>query len=399
MRGGINIGSIFGIRINLDWSWLFIFLLVTWNLAAGVFPPLHPNWGLGLTWGVAVAASLLFFASVLIHELSHSLVAKATGLPVRNITLFLFGGVSNIEREPTSPRMEFLMAIVGPLASILLGLFFMALGVVRLGGRNALALPPTEIIARLDPLSTLLLWLGPINILVGVFNLIPGFPLDGGRILRSILWAITKNLRKATNWAAGVGQVIAWLFIVGGIAMAFGVRLPIFGTGLIGGLWLAFIGWFLNGSAVASRQQVMIQHLLEDVPVSRLMRFDVLTVPPELPVSSLVYDLLMSSGERSFPVMTDGRLVGMVCLQDVRKFSPKDWDHTAVSEVMTPADQLAVTSPEENAGDALDKLTRRDIRQVPVVQQGKLVGLLRRRDIIRWLQIQSELAASASQPS
>lgn len=393
MRSGFTIGRLFGIQINLDWSWIFIFLLVTWNLAAGVFPAWHPDWSAALAWGLAAAASLLFFVSVLIHELSHSLVAKANGLPVRNITLFLFGGVSNIEREPPSPKIEFLMAIVGPLASLLLGAIFLMLAVMRLGEGSDLILSPMQTMSRMDPLSTLLLWLGPVNIVVGLFNLIPAFPLDGGRVLRSALWAATKSLRQATQWASATGQFIAWLFIVGGIAMAFGVVLPFFGTGLISGLWLAFIGWFLNNAAIVSRRQVVVQDLLEDVPVSRLMRFDVVTVPPELPVSNLVYDVLMNTDERSFPVMSEGRLVGMVCLQDIRKFPPQSWDQITVAQLMTPADQLAVTTPEENAVAALDKLARRDVRQVPVVEEGRLVGLLRRRDILRWLQLQSELAA------
>jgi Zn-dependent protease/CBS domain-containing protein len=392
MRGGFNIGRIFGIRINLDWSWIFIFLLVTVNLAVGVFPAWHPDWGPALAWGVAALASLLFFASVLVHELSHSLVARANGLPVRNITLFLFGGVSNIEREPASPKTEFLMAVVGPIASLLLGAIFLMLGGIRLGGENLVA-SPVRAMARLDPLSTLLLWLGPINLMVGLFNLVPAFPLDGGRILRSILWAATKNLRKATQWASGLGQLIAWLFIIGGVMMAFGVSLPLFGSGLASGLWLAFIGWFLNNAAINSRQRVLLQDLLEDVTVARLMRFDVVSVPPDMPVSSLVYDVMMNTDERSFPVMAEGRLIGMVCLQDIRKFPPAAWDQITVSRVMTPADQLAVTTPEENAGTALDKLTRRDVQQVPVVEEGRLVGLLRRRDILRWLQLQAELAA------
>ncbi len=394
MRSGIRIGRIFGIAIYIDWSWVFIFLLVTWSLAVGVFPRWHPDWGAGLNWGVAAAASLLFFASVLIHELSHSLVAKARGLPVRNITLFLFGGVSNIEREPPSPGTEFLMAVVGPITSVALGVFFTLLGGSIAGvGRDKMA-DPVEALSRLDPLSTLLLWLGPVNVIVGIFNLIPGFPLDGGRILRSILWAATNNLRRATRWAAGVGHLVAWLFIIAGIAMAFGAQVPIFGSGLINGLWLAFIGWFLNSAASASYQQIVIQDLLEDVPVERIMRAQGPTVPPDLPVSELVYNWIMGTDERAFPVMAGDRMVGLVCLEDVRKLPREAWDRTAVGEIMTRFDQLAVVSPQEDASSALDKLERRDVRQIPVVQDGRLVGLLRRRDIVRWLQLQSDFSTS-----
>ena len=291
MRSGIHVGRIYGIDIYVDWSWIFIFLLVMWNLAVGVFPDLHPQWGPALIWGTAFVASLLFFASVLAHELSHSIVAKSQGIPVRNITLFLFGGVSNIEREPPSPAAEFVMAIVGPLTSIVLGVIFLLLSGATAAGLDVITGNPIGALARLDPLSTLLLWLGPINILLGIFNLVPGFPLDGGRVLRSVLWAITNNLRVATRWASWVGQAVAWLFIIAGISMVFGRSVPILGAGLISGLWLAFIGWFLNNAAVQSYQQVVVQDLLEGVPVARLMRANAPTVSPSIPVST--------SGERS----------------------------------------------------------------------------------------------------
>jgi Zn-dependent protease/CBS domain-containing protein len=394
MRSGIHVGRIFGIDIYIDWSWIFIFLLVTWNLAGAVFPSLHPDWSLGLNLAVGVIASILFFVSVLIHELAHSLVAKARGLPVRRITLFIFGGVSNIEREPPSPGTEFLVAIVGPLSSLILGVLFLLLGA---GTANLDGFPltgaPQQLLARLDPLSTLLMWLGPVNLILGIFNLVPGFPLDGGRVLRSILWAITDNLRMATRWASWVGQAIAWLFIVTGIAMAFGVRVPFFGQGFISGLWLAFIGWFLNNAAAQSYQQVLIKDMLEGVPVARLMRSNAPTVTPELRVSQLVDDYIMGTDERAFPVLENERLAGMVCLEDVRKVPRTQWDNTMVREIMTPAEELESVAPREDATEALEKLTRRDVRQVPVVQEGRLVGMLRQRDIMRWLQLNSDMAA------
>jgi Zn-dependent protease/CBS domain-containing protein len=394
MRGGIRVGRIFGIDIHIDWSWVFIFLLVTWNLAAGLFPQWHPDWTPMLSWSVAIAAALLFFASVLLHELAHSVVAKAQGLPVRRITLFLFGGVSNIEREPQSPRIEFLMAVVGPVTSIILGIAFLFLGRMTSAGSAGTVNDPVSFFSRLSPLSTLLLWVGPINIGLGVFNLIPGFPLDGGRILRSALWAMTDDLQKATRWAARVGQLIGWLLIIAGIAMVFGVNVPVFGTGLIGGLWLAFIGWFLSNAAAGSYQQLVIQDLLEDVPVARLMRSNVMAVAPNLPVSSLIYDLVMNIDEHAFAVMEGDRMIGLVCLEDVRKLPREAWERTMVSEIMTPVDRLAIATPEEDASNALSELTNRDVRQLPVLQNGRLVGMLRRRDILRWLQLHSDFAVS-----
>jgi len=388
MRGGLKLFRIFGIEISIDWSWILIFLLVTWNLGAGVFPQLHPDWSPELDWGLGIVAALLFFASVLAHELAHSLVAKSKGLPVKNIVLFLFGGVSNIEREPASPGIEFVMAIVGPLTSIALGVLFVVAGQFQANIFSG----SVDAFKTLGPGSTLLLWLGPINILVGAFNLIPGFPLDGGRVLRSIIWAVNHDLQKATRLASWVGQVIAWLFIVAGISMAFGASVPIFGTGLVGGLWLAFIGWFLNNAAVSSYQQVLLHNVLDGVPVSRLMRRDAPTVPPNESVSDLVHDWLINTDERAFPVVDDGRLVGLICLEDVRRVPKDEWDRTPVRGVMTPRDKLLVVGPDEDAAEAMSKLSTRDVRQIPVVQDDHLVGLLRRRDILRYLQLYSRPA-------
>jgi len=278
-KGGIELGRIFGIRTTIDWSWLLIFFLITWNLASGVFPSIRPDWSPALNWLVSISASLLFFLSVLAHELAHSLVAVAQGLPVRQITLHFFGGVSNIEREPTSPRSEFYISIVGPLTSLVLGVIFFLLGSSGLGRFSLPSQAPGPNLEQLDPISTLLLWLGPINIILAIFNMVPGFPLDGGRVLRSIFWSITNDLRKATRWATWVGQAIAWLFILAGISMVFGARIPFFGTGAFSGLWLIFIGWFLNNAAVQAYQQVVVKDILEGIPVSRLMRPDTPTVP------------------------------------------------------------------------------------------------------------------------
>jgi Zn-dependent protease len=389
MRGGFRIGRIFGINIYVDWSWLIIFLLVTWNLGGLVFPTWQPGWGPALSCTMAVIASLVFFASVLVHELSHSLVAKARGLPVRRITLFLLGGVANIEREPPSPRTEFLMAIVGPISSILLGIIFLALGVAA-AGMPGPAASPGEFFGQLGPLATILFWLGPINILIGVFNMIPGFPLDGGRVLRSILWAIMDDLRRATKYASWAGRGIALLFIFAGIAMAFGVPVPIFGTGLLGGLWLAFIGWFLYNAATQSYQQVVIRDMLEGIPVSRLMRPDPRTVPVDISVGSLVYDHIMAGDERTFIVMDNGRVAGLVALEDARQVPRDEWDTRTVADVMTPAERLATVSPREDASDALQKFMVREVRQMPVMENNNLVGVLRMRDLMRWLQMHSE---------
>jgi Zn-dependent protease/CBS domain-containing protein len=396
MRSGFRIGRLFGINIYVDWSWLLIFFLVTWNLATS-FTQVHPTWAPALTWGVAIVAALLFFASVLAHELAHSVVAQMQDIPVRNITLFLFGGVSNIQQEPKSPRAEFLMAIVGPFTSIVLGIVFLLVAGAAGGLPPNAATDPSAALAGLDPITTILLWLGPVNILLGLFNLIPGFPLDGGRVLRSILWAATDNFRRATRWAAGVGQVVAWLLILTGIAMIFGVQVPFFGSGFVGGLWLAFIGWFLSSAAIQSEQQVVLHDLLEGVPASRLMRSNVPTVPPRISVAELVHRYVMGTDERAFPVMNGDRLVGLITLEDIRKVAREAWDTTSANAIMTPAEELTSVTPQTDAAEALDKLQQRDVRQLPVVSEGHLVGMVRRRDIVRWLQLQSpERAMSGS---
>jgi Zn-dependent protease/predicted transcriptional regulator len=389
VRSGFRIGRIFGINIRVDWSWLFIFFLITWNLASA-FGGLHPNWGPWLQWGIGVLAALLFFASVLAHELAHSLVAKARGIRVRSITLFLFGGVANIEREPDSPSGEFVMAVLGPITSFVVGGLLLWIAGAGISLDVAVA-SPSEAVAQLSPLSTLLMWLGSINVTLGIFNLVPGFPLDGGRVLRSILWAATDNLRRATRWASGVGQGIAWLMIVSGIAMAFGARIPFLGTGFTNGLWLAFIGWFLNTSSVQSYRQVVVQDILEDVPVERMMRAGPPTVLSHISISTLVHDHVMKTDDHAFPVLEGGQLVGIVTLEDVRGVSRDAWDNTRVREIMTSAEQLVVVSPNEDAAEALNKLRQRNVRQLPVLSDGELVGCLRRRDFVKWLQIHSEL--------
>ena len=394
MNKGFRIGRIFGIDIRVDWSWVVIFLLTTWNLGT-VFGNSHPDWEDTLRWGIAALAALLFFASVLAHELAHSLIAKSRGIPVRSIVLHLFGGVSNIQREPESPSSEFLMAIVGPVSSLVIGAVLVWAALLAAGPDSVLA-NPTEALKGLSPVLTLLLWLGSVNVTVGLFNLIPGFPLDGGRIVRSLFWAITENLRRATRWASWLGQGIAGLMVLAGIAMAFGAQLPFFGTGLGNGLWLAFIGWFLNNASAQSYQQVVIQDILGDVPVARVMRADPPTCLADCSVSRLVDDHIMQSDDQSFPVLENGtrRLAGLVTLDDVRQVSRDAWDTTQVADIMTASDELVVVKPGDDAAEALSKLTGRDVRQLPVVSEGELVGLLRRRDIVKWLQLHSELGLS-----
>jgi Zn-dependent protease/CBS domain-containing protein len=314
---------------------------------------------------------------------------------VRSITLFIFGGVSNIEREPASPGTEFLVAVVGPLTSLALGAgFFLAGALLAVSLRGPLSTVP-QLLAGLSPAATLLLWLGPINLVLGIFNLIPGFPLDGGRVLRSLLWALSQNLRLATRWATWIGEAIAWAFVVGGIAMVFGYNLPILGGGLIGGVWLAFIGWFMNIAASQSYRQVVVDELLQGVPVARLMRANAPRVAATLPISRLVDEYMLKSDDRAFPVVVGDRLVGLVSLEDVQKVPRQAWETTMVSQIMTPASQLDLASPREDVAAAMARLSQRNTSQLPVLDGGRLVGMLRQRDVLRWLQLQSQQSQHA----
>ncbi len=398
MRKGIRIGKIFGINIRVDWSWLLIFLLVTWNIATS-FGNIHSDWSVVLRWTMGVLAALLFFASVLAHELAHSLVAQRQGVEVGSITLFMFGGVSNIQREPESPGNEFWMAILGPLTSFVIGVVLLLIVGVTAGMQSLQTTDPQEILAQFNPLTTIFVWLGSINITLSIFNLIPGFPLDGGRVLRSIFWAITDDLRKATRWASWAGQGIAWMMIVAGISMTFGARIPFFGQGVGSGLWLAFIGWFLSNASSRSYRRLVIQDILEDVPVSRMMREHPPSVAADMSVAALIEEHIMRSDDQGFPVVEDGggeggeggQLLGLVTLDDVRAAPSDARASTQVREIMTPKDDLVTVTPDDDAGDALMELAQMDVRQLPVLRDQQVVGLVRRRDIVKWLQLHSEL--------
>jgi Zn-dependent protease/CBS domain-containing protein len=384
-----RIGRIWGIDLRVDWSWVLIFLLLTWNLVA-VFSRWHPDWAPAGAMAVAVAASLAFFVCVLLHELAHSVVAIGFGMRVRSITLFLFGGVSNIEREPPSAKAEFLMAIAGPLASILLGVLFLALASVTARASLSGVSDTTgalAVAAQLGPVSTLLLWLGPINIVIGLFNLVPGFPLDGGRILRSVLWRLTGDLRRATVIASGIGQAIGWLFIVAGIAMSFGASVPFFGTGFASGLWLAFIGWFLRSAALQAQTRLALDDALAGLTVEQFMRRDSPVVGPDVSVADVVYGHLIHGDERALPVVKDGEMLGLVCFANVREVPPEQWASTAVKSILRPVESLAVTTPEEPVSTAFQRLAQQNIAQLPVVVQGRFLGMLLRLDITRWLEL------------
>lgn len=372
---GFRLGKIFGIDIHVDLSWFVIFLLVAWSLAV-TFGQIHRSWTFEMRWALAFLASFLFFVSVLAHELAHSLAAQSRGIPVRNITLFMFGGVANIQREPSSAGEETFITIVGPLTSLLIGVVCVLLGTI----------------APLQPLRTIFAWLGSVNIMVGVFNLIPAFPLDGGRLVRAFFWAITKDIRRSTRWSSWMGQAIAWGFIIAGSAMIFGVSIPFLGAGLFNGLWIIFIGWFLNNAAASGYKHLMIQDVLGDVPVRRVMQTQVPMVSSETLVNDLVNDRFAQlDGQTTMLVTAGEEIVGIVGMNDIQKSKKAKWESTSVGEIMTPLSQLDFVTPDQDAADAFDRLQRLDLRQIPVKLNNQIIGLLRQKDILRWLQFQSEV--------
>jgi Zn-dependent protease/CBS domain-containing protein len=373
--GNLRIGRIAGIDIAIHWSWLAIFLLLTWWLAAGLYDELYPEWSEGERWGAAVASSLLFFAAVLLHELAHSLVAIRRGIPVRSITLFIFGGVSAISEEPKNPRDEFVIAVVGPLTSLTLA---GACALIAFGLRFGDS-PPAAVVT----------YLALVNGLVGVFNLLPGFPLDGGRLLRAGLWFRLGDFVKATQWASLAGSGVAF------ILMGLGV-VSIFTGNFLGGIWLIVIGWFLRSAAEASYRQVAMSEALQGVPVRAAVNRDIRPVPPDISPSDLVRDYVTAHTQRAFPVMEGDELLGIVTLSDLQKAARHEWEHTRVADIMTPRDALLTISTDDPMSEAIKLMSARDIHQLPVMEGGRFIGFITRGDVLRVMGVRAELRRPAS---
>jgi Zn-dependent protease len=385
MGRGLRLGRIFGVELVADWSLAIIFTLIAVSLSAGVFPAWHPDWSPALSWTVGILAALFFFASIAAHEMAHAVVGRSQGIPVRRITLFIFGGMAHMEGNAPSPRAEFLMAAVGPVTSLGIGIVATALG-LALAGPAASA---EELVRQASPAATLLLWLGPINIILAIFNFIPGFPLDGGRVLRAILWWATGDQRRATRWSAAAGQGFAWFLMGTGVLMALGFPVPLLGPGLIGGLWLILIGWFLNNAARFGYRQLLVEEALRDVAVRDLMR-PVVTTADDLSLDRFVHEHLMTSDQHAFPVEHHGRLAGLISLVDLRAVPRERWPSVTVGEVMVPASRLTTLAPGEPATTAFRHLGQ--YHQVPVVEDGQVQGMVRREDMARWLALRSEEA-------
>lgn len=385
---GLRLGKLFGFEILLDFSLLLVFGLVLANLALGVLPAWHPNWAVGLRWAVAVCAAALFFVSILMHELSHALVSRALGTPVSGITLFMFGGVAHLEREPARASAELWIAIVGPLTSFVIGIAATLLG-GWFAARDAalLAEDPVAFMRSVGPVATLLLWLGPLNVMLAVFNLLPGFPLDGGHVLRALLWWKTGDLQKSTRWAALSGLLLSWMLIFAGLSMAFGVSVPFFGRGVGSGLWLVLIGWFLSSAARSSYSNLVTRQALEHVAVGDVMWTHPEVVGPTDSIAHFVREKVLHTEQQVFPVVAGDRLLGAVTVTRLRDVPEAAWDSTTVERVMTPPAELELASPRTEVSQALRLLGTTDALEIPVVEGPLLKGLLRRQDLLRWLSL------------
>ncbi len=374
MKAHIKLGRIFGVAVGLHYSWIIIALLVTLSLRSQ-FAIDHPAWNASTTWTIAIITGLLFFVSILLHELSHAAVAKMRGIPVRAITLFALGGVAQIEKDAADAKSEFWMGIIGPIASVVIGVVCLVLAwLFGWDFASVAASPP----------AAMFMWLGFINIALAIFNMIPGFPLDGGRVLRAIVWWVTGDANRSTRIAAGVGQFVALGLILLGIWRFFS------GAGF-GGLWIAFIGWFLLDAARASGAQVEITERLSGIKVGDVMAQQFPIVDANSNLEMFVQDQLLPTGHRCFVVSEQGTPAGIITPHEVKAVDRARWPYTTVGDVMRSLESLRTVSPERPVAEALEMMGREDVNQMPVVQQGKLAGIISRGHIVRVLQTRAEL--------
>ena len=370
MNGAFRLGTVAGIEIDVHYTWLFAFALITWTLAGSWFPTDYPDWNAPTYWLTGAIAALLLFVSILVHELAHSLVALARGMPVQSITLFIFGGVSNIGGETRSAGAEFQIAIVGPVSSLALSLLcFIALR-SGVGGDDS-------------PVEAILFYLVIANLLVGVFNLMPGFPLDGGRVLRSIIWTVTGSWSRATELASTVGIGFGWLLVAAGLLDAVMVS-------VVSGVWIAFIGWFLKDAALSVRRRARRMSLRE-APVRATMSSPGSAAGPEVFIATLVDDFMIPFGRRSVPIVEAGRVVGIVTIQDAQRVRRDLWEGTPASAVMTRSPLFAV-APDDSMTAAVELITRHRVNQILVLDDEVLVGMVTRADVTRFLQVRDTLA-------
>lgn len=360
---GLVLGRIRGIAIRVHWSWLFVVALLSWSLANGYFTEAFA-WSVQKRWGWAIGCAMFFFLSVLLHELSHAFVALRYGMRVPSITLFIFGGVSNIEGEMQTPGQEFRIAIAGPLLSLVLGAALSAAGILA-GGDS----------------GSVILYLGFANVTLGVFNLLPGFPLDGGRVFRSIAWARTGDLTKATRIAAAVGTGIAWLMIAVGILWVLFVSLA--------GAWYILIGYFLKTASESALGQVLIDKMLAPLTVNDVMREPPVPVDEATSLLTIIDEWVVSRGERCVLLSRNGSVSGLLTVTDLARVPRERLGATRASEVMVPTGQVVTVTPATPVSVAIRLMVERDLHQLPVIEDGRLLGIVGRGDVLQ--QVESRL--------
>ena len=370
MGKSIQLGKIFGIPFRLDYSWFLIFIFITVMLSYFYFPSRYPLWSPAFYWIVGITTSLLFFASVLTHELAHSLVAIRSGIPVKSITLFFFGGVAHIGKEAPRPTTELKMAAAGPLCSIALAGLFYGLFLWSRGFSEYLA--------------ALTLWLAYINGILAVFNMIPGFPLDGGRVLRAIIWLLTGNYMRASQIATMAGYGVSYLFILGGIII-------LILMGYLDGLWFIFLGFFLNSATRTTYRQTTLRESLKGVTAQDVMTTEFPRVPRHLTIRELAQGPLLTTSSQCF-LVTDGEgVAGLLTLQQVKAVPRDHWDITTSGQAMTPVENLKMVKPTDEALTILEGMDEGNLDVVTVVREGRIVGMILRDNMLRFAQRLQEL--------
>jgi Zn-dependent protease/predicted transcriptional regulator len=369
-----RVARIAGIEVRIDSSWALIALLITYSMYLRL-SVLYPELSGGGAVALAILSAVLFFGSVLVHEFAHAVVAQARGIRVQDITLFLFGGATRARVESRGPGDEFLIALVGPLTSgLLAGIFWIVAG---LG---------SDVLSR--PLTGTLGYLAWTNLLLAAFNLVPGFPLDGGRLLRSAIWKATGSLPRATRIASLAGQAVGWLLVAGGVA-------SLLAGDLAGGIWFAFIGWFLVQAARSSYQELQLQQLLRGVEAEDVMAADLLRIPPELSLQDAVDDYFMRYDHSAFPVEEQGRTIGLLTLRGIRRVPREQWPTRRVREHMVPLGDQVVVAPDARMDNVLGKLQDGEANRVLVAQDDEVVGIITPSDLTRWLRRWRTLEGSA----
>lgn len=374
MKKQIELIRIFNIPIKLDLSWFIIVAFISWTLASGYFPHKYPDLDKSIYWIMGISSALLLFVSVLLHELSHSIIAKKNNIPIKGITLFIFGGVAEMTEEPTTAESEIKMAVAGPVCSGALALIFFVIG-------NFL----TSFLPVI-PLIGILKYCVFINLALMIFNLLPGFPLDGGRILRAVIWNYTGDIRKATHTTSRIGSSLGVFLIIFGF-------FNIFTGNFIGGLWFAFIGIFLKGAAESGYQQLVAGKLLHGIKISEIMTRDLVTIEDSTTLDKLVDDYFLKHRYNSYPVVSNEMLVGIVSIHDVKRVPREDWDKVDVRKILDSKIISLCVSPDDDATSAMSKMIRKGLGRIPVLDNGKLVGIVSHRDIIQIIKHKIDLSA------